>query len=158
MGWGGGGGGVTFDLSRTLKHGVLQPGHATLIARCTHAALTGALTSGSWKTAPPAPSAAPQLSCAVGPLQRLNAGHSPHPRDLFIQGRCKQTGQTGRPLAWSLHRPPLPHSPIALLSAEEKWGQKVPLGAPHNKTKAAQRSTCQPSPLLGVGVGGLPGS
>lgn len=53
--------------------------------------------------------------------------------------------------------PALPfNAPLALsLSAEEKWGQKVPLRAQHNKTKAAQRSVCQPAPFPGVDVEGL---
>lgn len=42
------------------------------------------------------------------------------------------------------------NAPLLLsLSAEEKWGQKVPLRAQHNKTKAAQRSIGQPLPSPG---------
>ena len=39
------------------------------------------------------------------------------------------------------------NAPLLLsLSAGEQWGQKVPLRVQHNKTKAALRSICQPSP------------
>lgn len=56
-----------------------------------------------------------------------------------------------------LARPLLLNAPLLLsLSAEEKWGQKVPLRGQHNKTKAAQRSICQPLPSPG-GMGKVSG-
>lgn len=146
---------LTFDLSRTLKHGVLQPDRATLVAKGPHTRLNAArdLEAGKWKTesgtldppASPPLTPTPQPSLTVGNPKGMKARHSP--RNLLINGRWKQI----EPLLALASRPALLfNAPLLLaLSAGKKWGQKVPLRAQHNKTKAAQRSICQPLPFPG---------